>query len=576
MSKNEQPAQILIRSSAEGVKDAYDIEESATIGRHPTNTIVLGLDSISRFHARIDRRGNFFILQDLNSSNGTYVNGERITQMTLHHNDVVTFGAVEFLFTNEASSSITSSGAREGMSIVDITDDREDVARPTAQSVLKQEDISEIRDRSSVYTSLADKKTDRATLMRLNNRLSTLYRLSELLRESANDREEAVIERSLELLFDAVSADRGVIMTRYSPEVTELDVAAVKYRDQPINPPKLSISRTILEQVLEQKVAVLSSDAQSDARFDASESIIMNRIRSAICVPMIQQGNVMGVVHLDSQSTSRTFGNEDLEFVTMIASELSVAIENMRMRKEAAHRERLAAVGETVAGISHNVKNILLLMQGGSELLNRALSKEDMESAQDSWDVVQRGIAKIGKLVRDMLAYSSNKKPELRQVDLNELICSTAEEVEDQLVSKSVRLELDLDEAITPRLLDENGLSRTLMNLIVNSMEAIKHQEGEIKVETQLRQDADQTIVLTIRDNGCGISKDKLEKVFMPFFTTKGSSGTGLGLPMCKKVVEDMGGTMRVESEENIGTTFIMTFPYLIDGEDSNVTIERG
>lgn len=573
MSNQEQPAQLLIRSSAEGVKDAYDIEESATIGRHPTNTIVLGLDSISRFHARIDRRGNFFILQDLNSSNGTYVNGERVTQMTLHHSDIVTFGAVEFLFTNEASSSITSSGAREGMNIVDITDDREDVARPTAQSVLKQEDISELRDRSSVYTSAADKKTDRATLMRLNNRLSTLYRLSELLRESANDREEAIIERTLELLFDAVSADRGVIMTRYAPDVAALDVVAVKYRDQPINPPKLTISRTILEQVLEQKVAVLSRDTQTDERFDASESIIMNQIRSAICVPMIQQGHVMGVVHMDSQSVSRTFGNEDLEFVTMIASELSVAIENMRMRKEAAHRERLAAVGETVAGISHNVKNILLLMQGGSELLNRALIKEDMESAQESWDVVQRGIAKIGKLVRDMLAYSSNKKPELTKADLNELICTTAEECEDQLVSKGVRLELDLDEAIRPRLIDEQGIARTLMNLIVNSMEAIKHADGEIKIETQLKRDPDETILLTIRDNGAGIPKDKLEKVFMPFFTTKGSNGTGLGLPMCKKVIEDMGGTMRVESEENVGTRFLITIPNLID--DSNVTVER-
>jgi signal transduction histidine kinase len=166
-----------------------------------------------------------------------------------------------------------------------------------------------------------------------------------------------------------------------------------------------------------------------------------------------------------------------------------------------------------------------------------------------------------------MLAYSSNKRPDFVECDINEMICGTAEEIEEQLIQKGVALELDLDEDIKPRPLDESGLQRTIMNLIVNSMEAISHGDGRIIVATSQRPDG--TLQVVVTDNGSGIPKDKLERIFFPFFTTKGSSGTGLGLPMCKKCVEDMGGTMRVESEQNVGTTFTIELPVLVTRDDS-------
>jgi two-component system sensor histidine kinase HydH len=139
------------------------------------------------------------------------------------------------------------------------------------------------------------------------------------------------------------------------------------------------------------------------------------------------------------------------------------------------------------------------------------------------------------------------------------MICDTAEEIEDELIRKGVTLELDLEEELAPRPVDENGLHRTLMNLIVNAMEALPEGSGVITASTQLR--PDDTLVIRIRDNGTGIQPDVLEKIFLPFFTTKGSKGTGLGLPMCKKVIEDMGGRMDVDSVVNEGTTFTMTIP---------------
>ncbi|MDK2972933.1 MAG: two-component system, NtrC family, sensor kinase [Candidatus Sumerlaeota bacterium] len=563
---------IILRSAIPGLQPEYTLGDTTTVGRHPSNNIILGADSISRFHARIDKRGNFFILQDLNSSNGTYVNGERITQMTLHHNDEVTFGAVEFAFHNETASGRISSGFEVGgMSIVEFKDDDAEESKPSTQSVISSAQMVEIRDRSSFITTPITAKQARALdpkdLAKSHNRLTAMFKLSELLRESEGDKEKSIIERALDILFEAVDADRGVILTRFA-DSTELEITAIRTHDELIPGTKISMSRTILDQVVRDRVAVLSADTTSDDRFDSSESIIMNRIHSVICVPMIHGERVMGVVHLDTQSIGKSLAKDDLEFVTMIAGDLSLALENIRMRREAAHRERLAAVGETVAGISHNIKNILLLMGGGSELLDRALAKGKLETAQDSWGVVSRGIEKISKLVKDMLEYSNQRRPRLVEIDVNALICSTAEEIEEQLVKKGITLELDLEEDIAPRWTDEMGLQRTLANLIVNAIEAIPHTQGHIEIVTAVLDDPLETLVIRIADNGSGIPQEKLDKVFLPFFTTKGSSGTGLGLPMCRKCIEDVRGTLTVESETNVGTTFIIKLPKLQDDDD--------
>jgi signal transduction histidine kinase len=558
-----QQACLIPRNLQPGMLEEYHLRgDQTTVGRHPSNDIVLALDSISRFHARIDRRGDFYILQDLNSSNGSQVNGERVTQSALNHGDLVSFGNVEFQFNSSralAGMETDAPGSLAGMDIVDFTDEALD-AVGSAKSFVKAEDFQQHKAKSSISSSVLDKKTDKATLLRLNARLTSLYKLSELLRDSNVDREDIILQRILDVIFVAVPADRGVMLTRFHKDSENLDVMAVKYRDDPIVHQKVTVSRTVLKEVVANRVAILSKDTQMDERFATTESIVASQIRSTIAAPMIVGDELIGVIHLDASTKGVAFEQDDLEFVMIVATETGVALQNMRMQKEAAHRQRLAAVGETVAGISHNVKNILLLSQGGAELLSRAIDRKDLDGARDAWQVVSRGIDKIGKLVRDMLEFSSNKKPEFAMVDVNELICSIAEEIEEKLVAKSVTLELELDEKITPQLYDELGLQRTVMNLIVNSVEAITHQQGQITVGTKVRPEQ-MSLQITIRDNGCGISKDKMEKIFFPFFTTKGSNGTGLGLSMCKKCIEDMQGKITCESEENVGTSFIIDLP---------------
>ncbi|MDX1973040.1 MAG: ATP-binding protein, partial [Candidatus Sumerlaeia bacterium] len=172
-----------------------------------------------------------------------------------------------------------------------------------------------------------------------------------------------------------------------------------------------------------------------------------------------------------------------------------------------------------------------------------------------------------------------NKKPMLQPVEINELVMEIAEDIEDRLVAAGVTLELDLEENLGSYMIDKTGIQRTLDNMIVNALEAFKgDQKGLITITTS-RRTSDGALRLTIRDNGSGIPKHIQEKIFLPFFTTKGSTGTGLGLPMCKKVVEDNGGTLELESTEGVGTLFTITIPRQPNpqeiSDDSPLTIEE-
>jgi signal transduction histidine kinase len=149
---------------------------------------------------------------------------------------------------------------------------------------------------------------------------------------------------------------------------------------------------------------------------------------------------------------------------------------------------------------------------------------------------------------------------QLQPLFINQIIESNRRVFEHSLGTKGIELELKLSEADPCWMMDSNQLQRILVNLAVNAIEAVKNRpDAKITIATAI--DDRQDLKVSISDNGCGIAKDKLTKIFELFYTTKGTRGNGLGLPMVKKYVEKMGGTIEVRSEVDKGTTFTMTFP---------------
>jgi len=536
------------RAPSPQLKPSYTIKRALTaIGRHPSNDISLPLESVSRFHARIEVRGREVYAVDLGSSNGTYINRARITEGLLTDQDDVSFGNVTFIFNCRP----LAAGGKEKTPVTG-TESRVRLV-PAGDSELQS--VVQKETKASETTQTRDfhrEITDAASLNRARKLLSTLYEFHKQLGDQTEP--EGIYRTTLDLIFDALPCDRGVILARPHEEA-EFVPAQAKFRGPRSEGANIAISKTIIDRCLKDRVAVLSRDAMSDSRFKHSDSIVLHDIRSAMCAPLVSRDRVLAICFVDTSEAKRSFGEADLAFFTSLTAEVAILLDNAQMRHEMLHNKQMAAIGQTITGMAHNIKNILLLTQGGIELLNNCLERKNYEALDRTWGVIRRGLDRLNAMVKEMLEFSHQRKAERKQANVNQIIQETVEYVRSDLEKKSISLSLDLDPTIPDQMMDDQGFYKAFLNLVVNASEAMEDgTQGLIEVRTQRSDDG--SIRVSVRDNGCGVPADKIEEIFLPFFTTKGSKGTGLGLSMTKKLIESMGGRVYCQSEEGVESIF--------------------
>jgi signal transduction histidine kinase len=229
--------------------------------------------------------------------------------------------------------------------------------------------------------------------------------------------------------------------------------------------------------------------------------------------------------------------------------------------------ERLAAVGQTVAGMAHAVKNITGGLTGGMFVLEKGIELENRKYLFQGWDMVKVDVARIKNVALDLLNYAKQRAPDYKRCDPNR----PAREVFDLMLPRAkdcgVLLELDLDPTISKVWLDPEGIHRCLLNLVTNAIDACtdiecSHAGGQsAKVILQSVQAQGWAVEYRVIDNGCGMNAETGEKIFQRFFTTKGSKGTGLGLMLTRKIINEHGGFVDFESERDKGTVFIVRLP---------------
>ncbi len=223
--------------------------------------------------------------------------------------------------------------------------------------------------------------------------------------------------------------------------------------------------------------------------------------------------------------------------------------------------ERLAAVGQTIAGLSHHIKNILQGLRTGGDIVTQGLADGDLEYVGRGWKTVERNRARIEDLVMDMLSYSKEREPAFADTDLNALVRDVAEVVSGRAAEKGITVALDLDAGLPHCPADYDGIHRSLLNLVGNALDAVEAAETP-RVEVATRQEADGTRVrVEVRDNGGGVAPEMQDDIFRPFVSTKGSRGTGLGLAVSRKTLREHGGDIVVHSQPGRGSTFVMRLP---------------
>lgn len=234
-----------------------------------------------------------------------------------------------------------------------------------------------------------------------------------------------------------------------------------------------------------------------------------------------------------------------------------------RLQRELIENERVSAMGQAVAGMAHYIKNILNGLQGGVYMVNTSMKRNKPDLMTKGWAMVENNIGKISDLVMNMLVYSKEREPDYVPCVPNEIAQEVYELMGEKAAQSNVKLVRDFDPSIEECFLDPTGPHRCLLNLVGNAIDACifdPQQDKQWVVTIRTRQEKDY-IRFDVTDNGMGMSKDIQQKVFERFFSTKGGRGTGLGLLVTRKIVDEQGGLISFDTEPGKGTTFSMRFP---------------
>lgn len=506
----------------------------SSLGRSEANAIVLTDPLVSRQHCELKTHDNQYVLTDLSSGNGTLVNGSSIVTATLSPGDRIAIGDTVLTFTGNSTTPF-------GMA---------------ASGVVRT--LPE--DAGSVILSRPELVGSEWLRTRLAH-LGVLYEASTVVNEILDVDE--LLGRLLDLTMRSTDADEGIVLL--ADEETGEWLPHVR-RMKSLTGEIVTFSRTIVDYIRRERVSVLATDAGTDERFAGGESILRQGIREVIAVPMKGRRDVVGAILVETIAAgvreptlrSTKFTGDHLTLASALAHQAALAVEETRYYKATLHAEKLAAVGTAVASLSHDIKNIMHGVRFGGDLIRRGLAENDLELLKTGWRLVERNQVRIDDLMQDMLSYSKDREPARESTDLSKLVGEVVEEVRQRIGESPVVLSFEPCEM--PNVMgDPVGLHRAILNVLMNACDAVKESPDPGITLAIQRSDDDRAVELMVTDNGPGVPAEMREEIFKPFVSSKGNRGTGLGLPVSRKILREHGGDLTAESGP--GGKFIFRIP---------------
>ena len=388
-------------------------------------------------------------------------------------------------------------------------------------------------------------------LQRARDKLEIKRQLEEYTHDLENKVREATREVRRRSNFQIKlirSSNNGIVATDKKLNVVIYNPAAEKIFGYP---PSEVINKKTGSDLFPEELSRIFSDALSGKtdRRDYPWQEITIQSRTGEQIPVSFSGTVL--VEKEAQMGTVAFF-QDLR-------------EIKRLEQELVKSERLAAIGQTVAGLAHGIKNILHGLKGGSYLVDIGINREDSVKLKKGWDMIKRNVARTSNLVMDLLSYAKERKPEYEKCDPNAIAEDVIGLVQDKAREHSVEILKEYDDTIGEVSMDPNTIHEVLLNLMSNAVDACLFDENtdkkwQIRLATTKEQDS--RIKFEVTDNGAGMDEEVLQKLFTSFFSTKGHRGTGLGLMVTRKLIEEHNGDIQVDSQPGQGTTFSFYLPY--------------
>ncbi len=225
--------------------------------------------------------------------------------------------------------------------------------------------------------------------------------------------------------------------------------------------------------------------------------------------------------------------------------------------------ERMATVGQTAAGLAHAIKNITGGLAGGMYVMDKGFELDNKDYLQKGWEMVKGNVNKINNLALDLLNFAKEKESDYKECDPNLPAREVYDLMKDRAKEYGIEFVFEPDQSLPPVKMDQGKIHRVLLNLVTNSIYACTLPGcSDQKIVMRTKNHKGQAVKYEVRDNGYGMDEKTKNKLFKTFFSTKGYDGTGLGLMISKKLIEDHKGKIEVKSEKKKGTNFSIYIPF--------------
>lgn len=437
-------------------------------------------------------------------------------------------------------------------------------------------------------------------------------RTSELVQK---EREEIALYQSFKVIFTTVKldvlltivmdliqkimhADEGSLML--FDEEKKLNIAAsLGIDDSIVRNVHLRIGERVAGQAMRDKRDFLViGGLENYPKFQGIEG--NPRVRSSIVCPLIYQNEVLGVLNLNRTKTTNNFSAADLRNASTFASQVAHGIQNARLyqaletkiaelkesnlrlqetQNQLVESEKLASIGRLVAGVAHELNNPLTAVLGYAHLmLNDELKGKERAKEQvcSQLSIISREAQRCRQIVQDLLTFARHHEPRREAVNPCALIDEVFDVLQFELKKWNIEVARQYPQPQPTIQVDPHQLRQVFLNILVNARDALQQITGSRKITVLVQEKPGNILQVILSDTGPGISKKNINKIFEPFFTTKGvGKGTGIGLSLSYGVIQSHGGTIRAESEEGRGASFIINLPIVPDVKTSSKAAEK-
>jgi signal transduction histidine kinase len=289
----------------------------------------------------------------------------------------------------------------------------------------------------------------------------------------------------------------------------------------------------------------------------------LEQMNGSVALGFSGEDQLLGALVLRDERLREAYSSDEIELFRGVATTIGVTLQNSQVYERMKERDRLAALGQMAAGLAHEIRNPLGSIKGAAQLLQPGAAHPP-DNTREFLDIIVEEVNRLNKIVSQFLDYARPYRGEQRPLEVNEVVKKTLQLLAKEQGSHEIEIVTNFADGLPPVRADAEQLHQVFLNLSLNALQAMP-QGGRLLISTSLRRAtrrgaAAAFLEVRFRDTGVGIPPGDQRNLFIPFFTTK-EKGTGLGLPISQRIIENHGGTIEVRSQPGEGATFTVLLP---------------